>query len=71
MKLVLDALAFQPCNPSFMQARDAILDADRALTRGRNLCSIWRAFAKRGLGENAARVGILYTDDFIIPAGVC
>lgn len=71
MKLVLDALAFQPCNPSFVQARDAILDADRALTRGQNLCSIWRAFAKRGLGENAARVGTVYTDDFTIPAGVC
>ncbi|USW55120.1 Putative peptidase M36, fungalysin, FTP domain, peptidase M4/M1, CTD superfamily [Septoria linicola] len=71
MKLVLDALAFQPCNPSFVQARNAILDADRALTRGDNLCSIWRAFAKRGLGENAANNGGVYTDNFTVPAGVC
>ncbi|KAF2210661.1 hypothetical protein CERZMDRAFT_99271 [Cercospora zeae-maydis SCOH1-5] len=71
MKLVLDALALQPCNPSFLQARNAILDADRALTRGENLCSIWRAFAKRGLGENARTEGAVFTDDFTVPAGVC
>ncbi|KAM3421665.1 Extracellular metalloproteinase [Cercospora zeina] len=71
MKLVLDALALQPCNPSFVQARNAILDADRALTQGENLCSIWRAFAKRGLGENAGKVGEVFTDDFTVPAGVC
>lgn len=70
-KLVLDALALQPCNPSFLQARDAILDADRALTGGRNICSLWTAFAKRGLGEDAARIGGVYTDGFVVPAGVC
>lgn len=71
MKLVLDALALQPCNPTFLQARDAILDADRALTNGRNLCLLWTGFAKRGLGETAERVGTVYTDSFAIPAGVC
>ncbi|KAK4627330.1 Extracellular metalloproteinase MEP [Fulvia fulva] len=71
MKLVLDALTLQPCNPTFVQARNAILDADRALTKGGNQCSIWKAFAKRGLGENASQVGTVYTDDFTIPAGVC
>lgn len=71
MKLVLDALALQPCNPTFLQARDAILDADQALTSGSNLCDIWTAFAKRGLGENAAAPGGVYTDDFTIPDGVC
>ena len=43
----------QPCNPSFLQARDAIIDADKALTGGKNACEIWKGFAKRGLGEEA------------------
>jgi len=35
------------------QARDAILDADKNLTGGKNKCELWKAFAKRGLGEGA------------------
>ncbi|KAF2875784.1 extracellular metallo proteinase MEP [Massariosphaeria phaeospora] len=73
MKLVLDGLALQPCNPNFLTARDAILDADVALTKGTNRCAIWKGFAKRGLGLSArydagkkAR-----TNDFQIPMGVC
>lgn len=71
MKLVLDGLALQPCNPTFLQARDAILDADRALTDGSNLCELWTGFAKRGLGQGAVRNGQTYTDSFVVPAGVC
>ncbi|KAH8663880.1 extracellular elastinolytic metallo proteinase precursor [Ilyonectria robusta] len=53
MKLVMDAMALQPCNPNMIHARDAILDADRILTGGKNLCTLWRAFARRGLGSDA------------------
>lgn len=53
MRLVMDAMKLQPANPSFVQARDAILAADTALTGGVNQCEIWRAFARRGLGEGA------------------
>lgn len=53
MRLVLDGMKLQPANPSFVQARDAILAADTALTGGVNQCEIWRAFARRGLGEGA------------------
>nr|AJD23141.1 metalloprotease Mep4 [Onygena corvina] len=53
IKLVLDGLALQPCDPNFVQARDAILDADVHLTKGSNKCEIWKAFAKRGLGVDA------------------
>ncbi|KAF4547252.1 Fungalysin metallopeptidase-like protein [Elsinoe fawcettii] len=71
MKLVMDAMALQPCNPNFLQARDAIIDADIALTRGVNGCEIWSAFAKRKMGLSAkydakARTG---ADD--LPEGVC
>ena len=53
LKLVLDALAIQPCNPGFVDARDALLQADATLTGGANQCRLWRAFAKRGLGASA------------------
>ncbi|KAI1921601.1 Extracellular metalloproteinase 10 [Ophidiomyces ophidiicola] len=53
MKLVLDGMAIQPCMPNFVQARDAILDADKHLTGGKNKCEIWKGFAKRELGVGA------------------
>ncbi|KAI2630755.1 extracellular metallo proteinase 1 [Hypoxylon sp. NC1633] len=71
MKIVLDALALQPCNPTFVQARDAILDADMALTKGQNACEIWKGFAKRGLGWRAVFRGTDRMDDFTLPDGVC
>jgi extracellular elastinolytic metalloproteinase len=52
-QLVLDGMKLQPCSPSFTDARDAILDADKALTGGDNYCDIYAAFAKRGLGVKA------------------
>ncbi|KAI1183416.1 extracellular elastinolytic metallo proteinase [Nemania serpens] len=60
----------QPCNPNFIQARDAILDADKALTGGSNQCEIWTAFAKRGLGQGAA-YGTTRKGSNTIPSGVC
>lgn len=44
MKLVLDGLALQPCNPDFIATRDGILDADVTLTGGDNKCEIWAEF---------------------------
>lgn len=54
LKLVNEGLRLQPCSPSFVQARDAILAADQALFGGRYRCAIGRAFARRGLGLNAS-----------------
>ncbi|KAH9907302.1 extracellular metallo proteinase 1 [Xylariomycetidae sp. FL2044] len=70
LKLLVDAMA-QPCNPSFIQARDAIVDADTVLTGGANLCEIWKGFAKRGLGRDAAPSDGNRVDDFTVPDGVC
>ncbi|KAI8093283.1 Fungalysin metallopeptidase-domain-containing protein [Halteromyces radiatus] len=53
LQLVLDGMKLQPCSPSFTDARDAILDADKALTGGANYCDIYAGFAKRGLGVKA------------------
>ncbi len=55
IQLVVDGMKFQPCSPGFVDGRDAILAADRALTGGDNQCAIWRAFAKRGLGAGASQ----------------
>lgn len=53
LQLVTDGMKFQPCEPGFVDARDAILAADKALTDGDNQCEIWAGFAKRGLGYQA------------------
>ena len=71
MKLVVDAMALQPCNPNMPQARDAIIDADENLTGGANACILWTAFAKRGLGDGAKYSSSKRTESKTIPAGVC
>ncbi len=53
LKLAIDGLARAPCNPGFVDARDAILLAELSLTGGANQCLLWSAFAKRGLGFSA------------------
>jgi extracellular elastinolytic metalloproteinase len=55
MKLVLEGLKLQPCNPGFIDGRDALLAADMAITGGVDQCIIWDVFAKRGLGFNASQ----------------
>ena len=71
MKLVMDGMALQPCSPTMPQARDAILDADKALTGGSNACELWTGFAKRGLGEGARYGFFGRRESFRIPSGVC
>ena len=67
MQLLIAGLQLQPCNPSFIDARDAILLADSVYYKGIHECTLWRAFAKRGLGVSAAATG--GKDGFDVPAG--
>jgi len=53
LALVTEALKIQPCSPGFVDGRDAVIAADQALYGGANVCRIWDAFAKRGLGVSA------------------
>jgi uncharacterized repeat protein (TIGR01451 family) len=53
LQLVIDGMTFQPCNPTFVQARDAILAANQVNSNGADQCAIWEGFAKRGLGYSA------------------
>lgn len=51
--LVMEGMKMQPCNPGFIEGRDAILMADREIFGGEHQCLIWEVFARRGLGINA------------------
>ena len=60
IQLVTDGMKFAPCEPSFVEARDAIIAAEAALTGapangvpGTDECLIWDVFARRGLGLSA------------------
>jgi len=53
LQLVIQGLKMQPCQPGFLDARDAILAADSLLYNGRYHCAIWSAFARRGMGVSA------------------
>ena len=73
LQLVLDGMKLQPCSPGFVDGRDAILEADQIAYGGANRCLIWRAFAKRGLGESASQGSSGSRSDgteaFDVPAG--
>jgi uncharacterized protein (TIGR03437 family) len=56
LQLVVDGLKLTPRAPSFLDARDAILLADRVNNNGANQCLIWQAFSKRGMGFIAESV---------------
>jgi extracellular elastinolytic metalloproteinase len=59
LKLVMDALKIQPCDPTFVTARDAIISL-----AGKDTCLVWKAFAKRGLGVHATED---FVEDFNVP----
>jgi Fungalysin metallopeptidase (M36)/Secretion system C-terminal sorting domain/PA domain len=54
MKLVLDAIKIDGCNPTMITGRDALIQADQITTGGQNYCLIWSTFARRGLGTGAS-----------------
>lgn len=65
-QIVVDGLKFTPANPSFLDARDAILRALEAQRGAGNLNdanfrrarrAVWGAFAHFGMGPNARSVG--------------
>ncbi|CAE6448737.1 unnamed protein product [Rhizoctonia solani] len=66
LHLLVDALQLQPCNPTFIAARNAIIQADANRYGGANKCLLWTAFAKRGLGNGATTTK---TDSTTLPSG--
>jgi hypothetical protein len=71
LQLVIDGLKLQPCSPTFVTGRDALIAADANANAGANECLIWEAFAKRGVGLNASDGGsaatLGVTEDFDVP----
>ena len=63
IQLIFGGFSNQPCNPTFLQARDAILISDNMFYSGVHNCDIWAAFAKRGMGVNAKE----YKNSFEVP----
>ncbi|CAE6377925.1 unnamed protein product [Rhizoctonia solani] len=66
LHLFIDAFKLQPCNPTFLTARDAIIQADANRYGGENKCLLWQAFTKRGLGSGATSTKADNTD---VPSG--
>ncbi|MHC4235019.1 MAG: M36 family metallopeptidase, partial [Planctomycetota bacterium] len=50
MQLVIDGMKLSSSNPNYLQARDAILQADLVNNGGLNLGELWAGFAARGMG---------------------
>ncbi|WP_313804858.1 T9SS-dependent M36 family metallopeptidase [Flavobacterium sp.] len=75
MRLVLDAIKLDGCNPTLITGRDALIAADQATTGGQDYCMIWETFARRGLGvgassgaSNSGAAGIQdQTESFVVP----
>ena len=55
LQLVMQGMKLQPCQPGFLDARDAILKADSVLYQGQYQKTIWAAFARRGMGYSASQ----------------
>lgn len=53
LQLVMDGLKLQPCNPGFIDGRDAIILADKVNYSGADTCLIMTIFARRGMGVGA------------------
>jgi subtilisin-like proprotein convertase family protein len=53
-QLVIAGLKLTPCNPTMINARDAIIQADANLNAGVNRCAIFGAFASKAMGSGAS-----------------
>ncbi len=53
LQLVTDGMKLSPANPNFLQARNAIIQADLVNQGGANQNELWNAFARRGMGASA------------------
>ncbi|MFK0113034.1 M36 family metallopeptidase [Streptomyces sp. NPDC091217] len=70
--LVTRAMELSPANPTFLDERNAILQADTVVNGGRANDVIWKVFAHRGMGYFAAAFSADDTkpdEDFSLPPG--
>jgi Zn-dependent metalloprotease len=68
-RLVEQGMKYTTCSPSFLNARDGILQADQNLNGGANVCKIWTVFAGHGMGSGASgNDGTTHNASSTIPA---
>ncbi|GAB1690432.1 hypothetical protein KRM28CT15_22350 [Krasilnikovia sp. M28-CT-15] len=68
--LVTRAMELSPANPSYLDERNSILQADLVVNRGRLQSRIWQVFAHRGMGYFAGAVDgddAAVVEDFSMP----
>ncbi len=71
MYYVNEGLKNTACSPTFINARDGIIQAATSSFGGADVCTIWEAFAAYGLGTNASTGGsnsTSATNGFNVPA---
>jgi len=69
-QLVVSGMKLTPCNPSMLNARDAILQADVNINGGANRCAIFAAFAHRLMGTGASSPSDSSTTQIITSSAV-
>jgi extracellular elastinolytic metalloproteinase len=70
--LVTRGMELSPVNPSFLDMRNSILQADLVVFRGRHQKALWKAFARRGMGFFAGVLDgddVAPVEDFSLPPG--
>jgi extracellular elastinolytic metalloproteinase len=68
--LVTRAMELSPAEPSFLDMRNSILQADLVVNKGKQQAKIWQVFAKRGMGFFAGATGsddVKPVEDFSTP----
>ena len=71
MLYVQEGMANTACSPTFIDARDGVIQAAANNFGGEDVCRLWDAFASRGLGSNATTSGsnsLTATNGFETPA---
>ena len=69
----MDGLKLSPCNPSMIDARDAILTAEEATQGANGRATFWEVFARHGMGFSASGFdgtfleGTVYNAAFDLP----
>ncbi|GGU20797.1 M36 family metallopeptidase [Nocardioides albus] len=63
IQYVIEGLKFQGCYPGLLDSRDGIIAAADELSDGDDTCTIWSAFARRGLGFSATQGSSFDRDD--------
>ncbi len=67
LQIVVDGMKLSPLNPTFLQARDAVLNAALAHGDPDDFSDLWQGFAARGMGLGASSAGTTVVESFLVP----